>query len=174
MMEELQSQRALLEKMSHQRINQGNLAGSSKGEIAKVPTKNRKPSMSQAGSANPKMSHENVTQSKMMWCLEESDVEVCVEEEEVEIVSTVPRPNPSSTTAQKAIPFEEWGTHTVSWGKKHKGKSYEATIRVDPGYFEWCQSRYLSLTPEMQDFVRYGQLRMARLAAEVEAAEIDP
>ena len=103
-------------------------------------------------------------------CLDESDNEVIVEEEELEIVHQVHRQVPVMMPSPQAVPFEEWGTHLVTWGKKHKGKSFEATIRVDPQYFDWCQSRFTSLTPEMQDFVRYGQMRLSRLSAQCEAA----
>ena len=60
------------------------------------------------------------------------------------------------------LTLEEWGSNVISFGRKHKGKSFEAVMRQDPGYFHWSLARYLSLMPEQQDFVRFGQLWMTR------------
>ena len=60
------------------------------------------------------------------------------------------------------LTLEEWGSNVISFGRKHKGKSFEAVMRQDPGYFHWSLARYSSLMPEQQDFVRFGQLWMTR------------
>jgi hypothetical protein len=180
MMEELQSQRALLENLNHQRLTQTGMSTAANPEMPKHVSKAKmstgaKSSLAQTGSAGSrKQTTLTSSPAPMMWCLEESDNDVFVEEEEeLEIVHQVQRQVPPMMPIPKAVPFEEWGTHLVTWGKKHKGKSFEATIRVDPQYFDWCQSRFLSLTPEMQDFVRYGQMRLSRLAAQRETVEIE-
>ena len=33
------------------------------------------------------------------------------------------------------LTLEEWGSNLISFGRKHKGKSFEAVMRQDPGYF---------------------------------------
>jgi hypothetical protein len=60
------------------------------------------------------------------------------------------------------LTLEEWGSNLISFGRKHKGKSFEAEMRQDPGYFHWNLARYSSLMPEQQDFVRFGQLWMSK------------
>ena len=60
------------------------------------------------------------------------------------------------------LTLEEWGSNVISFGRKHKGKSFETVMRLDPGYFHWSLARYSSLMPEQQDFVRFGQLWMTR------------
>ena len=60
------------------------------------------------------------------------------------------------------LTLEEWGSNVISFGRKHKGKSFETVMRLDPGYFHWSLARYSSLMPEQQDFVRFGQLWMSR------------
>ncbi|CAL1156364.1 unnamed protein product [Cladocopium goreaui] len=154
MMEELQSQRALLENLNRQRPVKAGTSSAANQEMIK-PVSKAKTSMG--------------TKSH----LAQSPTKTFSEEEELEIVHQVQRQVVSMMPIPTAVPFEEWGTHLVTWGKKHKGKNFETTIREDPQYFEWCQSRFLSLTPEMQDFVRYGQMRLSRLAAQREAAEIE-
>lgn len=110
----------------------------------------------------------------MMWCLDESDEDVLVAEEELEIVETttttqIPRISMVERSAVAHPPFEDWGKHVITWGKKHKDKTFEQVMTMDVGYFEWCQRRYTALTPEMKEFVRCGQLRLTRLAAESSA-----
>jgi len=60
------------------------------------------------------------------------------------------------------LTLEEWGSNLISFGRKHKGKSFEAVMRQDPGYFHWSLAQYSSLMPEQQDFVRFGQLWMSK------------
>jgi len=176
MMEELQTQRVLLENINRQCQIQPGTSTAANPEPSKLVSKTKltpgaKASQALESSAkNRKSQTPSSASAPMMWCLDESDNEVIVEEEELEIVHQVHRQVPVMMPSPQAVPFEEWGTHLVTWGKKHKGKSFEATIRVDPQYFDWCQSRFTSLTPEMQDFVRYGQMRLSRLSAQCEAA----
>lgn len=182
MMEELHSQRMILENFMQQR----KMSSQSQGSTANLVSKNLKtksvasPSMPTDHSgtgANPRMANVGPSHPPMQWCLAESDDDVIVEEEEIEIISA--KAPPSSRTAppvrqqlaqQRSI--EEWGSQIVSWGKKHRGKTFDQTLQQDPAYLEWCQKRFMSLTPEMQDLVRYGQLKMSQRAAEASAAEV--
>ena len=173
MMEELHSQRLILENIMQQR----KLAPQK--ELSNQATKSHKskslanPSMptglsgtgatvgtASGGSSRPPMS----------WCLAESDEELIVEEDEIEIISPeIPQATKSNPPARPTLTpqrsIEEWGSQIVSWGKKHRGKTFDQTLQQDPGYFTWCQKRFMSLTPEMQDLVRYGQLRMSQASA---------
>eukprot|EP00435_Cladocopium_sp_Y103_P043913 s2199_g12.t1 len=54
----------------------------------------------------------------------------------------------------------DWGQCRVTWGKKHKGQTYLQVLRTDPSYYQWAVARFQSLTPEMQDFVRFCQVQM--------------
>ena len=60
------------------------------------------------------------------------------------------------------LTLEEWGTNVIGFGRKQKGKTFETVMRQDPGYFQWSLARYASLMPEQQDFVRFGQLWLAK------------
>ena len=77
--------------------------------------------------------------------------------------------NPGSGATCTTLPLpgnlslEEWGTNVINFGKKHKGKTYVSVMQRDPGYLTWSLSRYHSLMPEHQDFVRYGQLWMREI-----------
>jgi hypothetical protein len=54
----------------------------------------------------------------------------------------------------------DWSQCRVTWGKKHKGKTYHQVLTLDPSYYQWAVARFQSLTPEQQDFVRYCQVQM--------------
>lgn len=74
----------------------------------------------------------------------------------------VSQPLAIAATAAGSLTLAEWGQRVISWGKKHRGKTFTHTMEVDPGYLAWCQPRFNSLNPEMQDFVRFGQMYQAR------------
>ena len=173
MMEELHSQRMILENIMQQRKLNPQKAVSSQA------TKNHK-SKSMANPSMPAghsgtgvsagMANDGTSRPPMSWCLAESDEELIVEEDEIEIISPeiqqAAKPNPPARptmTPQRSI--EEWGSQIISWGKKHRGKTFDQALQQDPGYLTWCQKRFMSLTPEMQDLVRYGQLRMSQASA---------
>ena len=59
------------------------------------------------------------------------------------------------------LTLAEWGTNTVNFGRKHKGKTFQQVMERDPGYLQWSLARYGSLMPEHQDFCRFGQLWLA-------------
>ena len=173
MLDEMHSQRAILENILQQ--NKTNPKTQMNPHIKDRKLKSgASPSMTANSSGTgirPTMPIVGTSTTPMAWCLAESDEEVIVEEEEIEVTSSraafVARPQPSH---QK--PIEECGPQIIGWGKKHKGKTFDQVLQQDPGYLEWCQRRFMSLTPEMQEFVRYGQLKMSQEAAEASAAEI--
>ena len=47
----------------------------------------------------------------------------------------------------------------MTWGKKHKGDSYEATYEQDGGYVKWVLARVGSLHEELEDFGNYATTR---------------
>ena len=65
------------------------------------------------------------------------------------------------------LSLEEWGSNTINFGRKHKGKTFATVMQQDPGYLNWSLARYASLMPEHQDFVRYGQLGMKEVGNEL-------
>ena len=94
---------------------------------------------------------------------------ILAEEEEIEemlipeVARTRARPNslrapPSPPSTQ--VTLADWGTTVITWGKKHKGKSYQQVFQVDIGYYHWSLARFQSLPPNQQDFVRYCQVRL--------------
>jgi hypothetical protein len=171
MMEELHSQKATLDQVLQQRkMDQVSMGKAKSGQSSQVARSQIKTSAKtpQAGvqsgtGSNRKMMSPSAGSVPMKWCLDESDEDVLVAEEEIEVVETE---TVQFRTTVSHPPFEEWGTHRITWGKKHKDKTFEQVMTADLGYFEWCQRRFTALSPEMQAFVRYGQLRLTRLAAE--------
>eukprot|EP00435_Cladocopium_sp_Y103_P010390 s526_g2.t1 len=173
---------ASLQEMMHQINVQRASLEALKGEISKSPEKKPKavmtsgPSQSAGSSvmmtaAQPK----NLTQRRVpapsvtsvapSW-EEVEEIEEIVVQETVSVapVSRVanrgqlPDPTPLTLPLPGNLSLEEWGTNTITFGRKHKGKSYAEVMQKDPGYLQWSLARYHSLMPEHQDFVRYGQL----------------
>lgn len=66
--------------------------------------------------------------------------------------------------APSTLTLQEWGQRIITWGKKHRGKSFAQAMTLDPGYLTWCQARFNSLPPDQQDFVRFGQMFLSRNA----------
>lgn len=66
------------------------------------------------------------------------------------------------TGAPATLTLQEWGQRIITWGKKHKGKSFVQVMTLDPGYLTWSQARFNSLPPDQQDFVRFGQMFLTR------------
>ena len=56
------------------------------------------------------------------------------------------------------LTISEWGANLITFGRKHKGKTFSEVMEKDPGYLQWSLARYGSLMPEHQDFCRFGQL----------------
>ena len=54
----------------------------------------------------------------------------------------------------------DWSQCRITWGKKHRGQTYAQVLRTDPGYVQWALARFNSLTPQIQDFVKYCQVQM--------------
>ena len=102
------------------------------------------------------------------WSIHTEDsFEELIMEEEVQGVLRAHMNSGSSAASAvvgQALPgnlsLEEWGTHLITWGRKHRGKTFMQTMIQDPQYLSWSQARYNSLPPEQQDFVRFGQLWM--------------
>ena len=67
---------------------------------------------------------------------------------------------PLIPTASAQMTVGDWSQCRVTWGKKHKGKTYHQVLTLDPSYYQWAVARFQSLTPEQQDFVRYCQVQM--------------
>ena len=91
-----------------------------------------------------------------------------VEESEEELIMEAPRRGGSTMTARPppvnqvnrsaaARLLIEWGQSPITWGKKHRGKTFLQVLRDDPGYYAWSLARLASLPPPQQDFVRFCQ-----------------
>ena len=65
-------------------------------------------------------------------------------------------PQPQSTQVSLA----DWGSASITWGKKHKGKTYQEVFQTDIGYYHWSLARFQGFPPNQQDFVRYCQVRL--------------
>lgn len=55
--------------------------------------------------------------------------------------------------------LEAWGAKSITWGRKHMGKTYVATYDSDPGYTKWILARMDSLNGEMEDYANYAITR---------------
>ena len=51
------------------------------------------------------------------------------------------------------------GNKTITWGKKHPGKTYVGTYDSDPGYTKWILSRISNLGEDMEDYANYAMTR---------------
>ena len=99
--------------------------------------------------------------------IEESEAEVILDLEGRQIDLNQPSQLGSTTPLGVMIPrastqmtVADWGQCRVTWGKKHKGRTYMQVWRQDPSYYQWAVARFASLTPEVQDFVRFCQVKM--------------
>lgn len=80
--------------------------------------------------------------------------------------STIPPPNsagnPGAHSAlavpSPALNMEEWGRRVITWGRKHRGQTFQYVRTHDPGYVTWSMARFRTLPPDQQDFCRYCQL----------------
>ena len=81
-----------------------------------------------------------------------------------EVARTRFRSGNTRTTTQpltSQVSVAEWGMSQITWGKKHKGKSYQEVFRNDIGYYHWSLARFQSLPANQQDFVRYCQVQLS-------------
>ena len=99
--------------------------------------------------------------------IEESEAEVILDLEGRQIDLNPPSrlgtTSPLGVLAPRAstqMTVTDWGQCRVTWGKKHKGHTYLQVWRQDPSYYQWAAARFSSLTPEVQDFVRFCQVQM--------------
>ena len=99
--------------------------------------------------------------------IEESEAEVILDLEgrqmDVNQPSQVGSTAPLGVMIPRAITpmtVADWGQCRITWGKKHKGSTYMKVWRQDPSYYQWAVARFASLTPEVQDFVRFCQVQM--------------
>ena len=73
--------------------------------------------------------------------------------------SSQPSSNNHGQIALTQAALEAWGEKSISWGRKHLGKTYVMTYDNDPGYTKWILARVGSLTPEMEDYGNYAITR---------------
>ena len=66
-------------------------------------------------------------------------------------------PPPTVTSQPRTV--GDWGRCQVTWGKKHKGKTFLEVYQTDLGYYHWSLARFQSLPENQKDFVRYCQVR---------------
>lgn len=105
--------------------------------------------------------------------LEEEEVIVDLEGRQIELGAAVPRVDLSAPLmgatsnlgaliprASTQMTVGDWAQCRVTWGKKHRGQTYVQVLRTDPGYVQWALARFNSLTPDIQDFVKYCQVQM--------------
>ena len=99
--------------------------------------------------------------------IEESEAEVIIDLEGRQIDLNPPSQLGSTTPLGVMIPrastqmtVADWGQCRVTWGKKHKGRTYIQVLRQDPSYYQWAVARFANLTPDVQDFVRFCQVQM--------------
>jgi hypothetical protein len=67
--------------------------------------------------------------------------------------------NPQGQVALTQAALEAWGNKTITWGKKHPGKTYVSTYDSDPGYTKWILSRISNLGEDMEDYANYAMTR---------------
>ena len=67
---------------------------------------------------------------------------------------------PGQPPRSRGMTIQEWGNLVVTWGRKHRGKTFRQVMDEDWGYYTWSQARFGSLPPEHQDFCRFCQVRL--------------
>lgn len=77
-----------------------------------------------------------------------------------ELTNHPPAPLPAAVRQGHHMTVAEWGQSRITWGRKHKGKTYQQVLREDIEYFHWSQKRYPGLQDSQQDFVRYCQVQL--------------
>jgi hypothetical protein len=55
--------------------------------------------------------------------------------------------------------LEQWGRKSITWGKKHPGKSFQEVFDTDPGYTRWVQARSGNLHEDVGDYLNYANTR---------------
>lgn len=91
------------------------------------------------------------------WILAEE--EELIEERISVIQATAPTAAPT-TPATRPLSVSEQGQKIITWGRKHKGKTWLEVFQTDLGYYHWSLARYGSLPPDQQEFVRFCQMRI--------------
>ena len=71
----------------------------------------------------------------------------------------VPESNDQNALALTQTALDQWGAKTITWGRKHPGKTFRQTYENDPGYVRWCQARSGSLHEDVADFLSYANTR---------------
>lgn len=64
------------------------------------------------------------------------------------------------------LSLAEQGQKRITWGKKHKNKTWYQVVTEDVGYLEWSLARYGALPPLHQEFVDYGRAQLQADAAQ--------
>ena len=94
------------------------------------------------------------TVTNSTWILaEEEELRGAHQCDECPTTSTATTPG---TTAPRPMSITELGQKVITWGRKHKDKTWLEDI----GYYHWSLARYGSLPPDQQEFVRFCQTRI--------------
>ena len=72
--------------------------------------------------------------------------------------STTPKPSSAEPQPQMAA-IMLWGQKVISFGTKHRGRSYATVYETDQGYLEWTRSRLSNLTDAQKDLIHYADAR---------------
>ena len=77
--------------------------------------------------------------------------------------------NSQSQVALTQAALEAWGNKTITWGKKHPGKTFVQVYEEDANYVKWVLARIGSLGEEIEDFANYAVTRQRLEAAAMNA-----
>ena len=196
MVQELQNQRAMLQSLMSQRVQnrvtQGSTGNSTGAERSPTIPTSRSPPRALTGPPNAeslpvtstRVAHSlqrqaapSVAEAATAVTTRVSNWEMLEEEEVIldleELGAAVPRVNLSASLmgttsnlgalvprASTQMTVGDWSQCRITWGKKHRGQTYAQVLRTDPGYVQWALARFNSLTPQIQDFVKYCQVQM--------------
>lgn len=101
------------------------------------------------------------------WVLAEEEEVLSAEMAEPAMINVMRAPVHSSAMPASPTPVVtsqprtvgDWGLCRVTWGKKHKGKTFLEVYQTDLGYYHWSLARFQSLPEPQKDFVRFCQVR---------------
>ncbi|CAJ1330317.1 unnamed protein product, partial [Effrenium voratum] len=156
---ELQTQRTILQELAHHQVRRPD-SPTGQPQVRGQPASRAKAAMPPSRPpAAPSMPMERVERipdnrseaSHQSWLMAEEETQERIAPNNLELVPVQEPRHPPSLV--------EWGARRFTWGKKHKGSTYDQVYRTDPGYITWSQSRCQSLPPEQKDFVDYCSTR---------------
>ena len=184
MLQELQNQRTVLQNLVANQINPttARTSRTSRPPTSQAALTNVNPTTSQTRPTTSPMMSRVVPQlsnavashggsspvgTVTSWVVAEEEEILTAEMTEAAMINMLRAPmqslaapaSPPPTVTSQPRTVGDWGRCQVTWGKKHKGKTFLEVYQTDLGYYHWSLARFQSLPENQKDFVRFCQVR---------------